>query len=434
MSWIKRRPLLCLGVFAFLVRASCAVLTEYKPIFPPYYYTDATLTHVASIKGLDAIRAGGRPAIAGALSERIQTLTTMGVYRVFGARPLAIKLVNALLGALAVAALTWTMTLAFPLPAAAAAGGFVALWPSHVFYTSQNLKEAPVDLLAYAALGGALAAGLGAARTRPRATALALGAGLALLGVGFYRSSVMLLLAAALMFAFFRAAKAPAARMNAAGMTAILALVLAAYPAATRSALLAFDPPELQKADASAYHLAQLRLIPKINDEADSSVVHRPTSPEGLSRLRRARQAADRRWAKFQSGDNREIGTQIHPDAEFKTWGDVLLYLPKGAFSVLFMPLPGLYPMDGKIGRWAAGAENLLLLAVSALALCGFVRGPKTPARLCLFAFFAAMAAGAALLEYDLGSAGRHKLLYLPMLFPFASEEALRLLAHKESA
>ena len=37
------------------------------------------------------------------------------------------------------------------------------------------------------------------------------------------------------------------------------------------------------------------------------------------------------------------------------------------------------------------------------------------------------MAAGAALLEPDLGSATRHKLLYLPMLFPFAVEELLRL-------
>ena len=40
----------------------------------------------------------------------------------------------------------------------------------------------------------------------------------------------------------------------------------------------------------------------------------------------------------------------------------------------------------------------------------------------------------AALLEYDLGSAGRHQLMYLPMLFPFAAEEILRLLGRKEPA
>ena len=46
-------------------------------------------------------------------------------------------------------------------------------------------------------------------------------------------------------------------------------------------------------------------------------------------------------------------------------------------------------------------------------------------------AFFAAMAAGASLLEFDLGSAGRHKLLYVPMLFPFAAEQARRLLQRR---
>jgi hypothetical protein len=128
----------------------------------------------------------------------------------------------------------------------------------------------------------------------------------------------------------------------------------------------------------------------------------------------------------------REIGTQIYPAADFRTWGDVLAYLPKGSFAVLFMPLPGLYPMGGKIGRYAAAGENVILLLLSALAAVGFARGPKSPARLGLLAFFAAMTIGAALLEFDLGSAGRHKLLYLPMLFPFAAEEILRLLGRKE--
>jgi hypothetical protein len=39
---------------------------------------------------------------------------------------------------------------------------------------------------------------------------------------------------------------------------------------------------------------------------------------------------------------------------------------------------------------------------------------------------FLAMTAGSALMEFDLGSASRHKLLYLPMLFPFAAEEIIR--------
>jgi len=75
----------------------------------------------------------------------------------------------------------------------------MALWPTHIFYTSQNLKEAPVGLLAYAALGAALAAGFHARSSWPRAAATAAGAGIALLGAGFYRSYVMVCLAAALL-------------------------------------------------------------------------------------------------------------------------------------------------------------------------------------------------------------------------------------------
>ena len=90
--------------------------------------------------------------------------------------------------------------------------------------------------------------------------------------------------------------------------------------------------------------------------------------------------------------------------------------------------------MDGKIGRWAAAAENAALLLLALFAAAGAARGRKTPARLGLLAFFAVMTAGSALLEFDLGSAGRHKLLYLPMLFPFAAEETLRLLRVKAYA
>lgn len=168
------------------------------------------------------------------------------------------------------------------------------------------------------------------------------------------------------------------------------------------------------------------------NDEFNIGAVNYPTSPGGITTFRKSRQFADRRWARLTMG--REINTQIYPEAEFKTWWDVLAYLPKGAFTVLFMPLPGLYPMDGKLGRYAAAMENMILLSLAALAAAGFIRCPKSPARLGLLAFFATMTVGAALLEFDLGSAGRHKLLYLPMLFPFAAEEFLRLLRGNKDA
>jgi len=422
VSWIRRRPLTALAALAFALRVACAAATEVRPLFPAYYYTDATLAHEHAVAALEDIRAGRSPRFNGSLGERLQTSISLGVYRTFGVRPFLLKLLNALLGALAVAAFAWALSLAFSLQPALIAGLALAAWPSHVFFTSQNLKEAPIALLVYAALGAAFAAGFASGATKPRTAILAAGAGLALLASGFLRSYLPVGLGAALLLALAYAARRPP-RANALLTAGILLAALAFYPYGARTLLAAFHSEELGPADED--RLAP-RLIPVTIDTTDAYTTHRPTSPEGISRFRDVRQAADRHWAATAAG--RTIGTQIYPGEIFKTWLDVALYVPKGALTVLFMPLPGLYPMDGKPARWAAAAENTALLLAACLALAGFARGRKTPARLALIAFFAAMTAGSALLEFDLGSAGRHKLLYLPMIFPFAAEEALRLL------
>jgi hypothetical protein len=428
VSWIRRRPLTSLAAFALALRVACAAATEIHPLFPAYYYTDAVMTHSYAVSALADVRAGRLPVINGALGERIQTAISLGFYRALGPRPFLIKLFNALLGALAVAAFAWALSKAIPSRPALIAGLAMAVWPSHLFYTSQNLKEAPVGLLTYATLGAVFAGGFDAKAPRSRTASFALAAGLSLLGAGFYRSYILIILATALLIALGLSALRPP-RANALLAVATILLALGVYPSAAKGLLASFHAGALGEADQGRI---TPHLIPVTYDNKDANVVHNPTSPEGISRFRQARQASDRLWAAENAG--REIGTQIHPDAAFKTWLDVLLYLPKGAFTVLFMPLPGLYPMAGKIGRWAAAAENSALLLVAALAAAGIVRGAWSPERLVLLAFFAAMAAGSALLEFDLGSAGRHKLLYLPMLFPFAAEEALRLFRVKESA
>ena len=387
MSWIKRRPLLALGALALTLRVAAAVVTEFNPIFPAYYYTDARLFHEGAVSALRDEAQGRAPAFSGTLNVRVQTFLVYELYRWTGPRPLAVKLVNAVLGAAGVMVLAWMFGFAFSRRAAFASGLLVAVWPSYVFYTSQNLKEAPANLLAYAGLACALAAG--------RRAAFVVIAVLSMVGAGFYRPQVLEAISVALALAALRGR-----RVHALAILGAVAASLLLYTWASRRA--GADPD---------YQLQSL------------------ASPSGITDFRKAHQYDDRRKALALS--NREISTQIFPGAEFKTWRDVAFYLPKGAFYVLFMPLPGLYPMDGKIGRFAASGENLVLLLVAALAAVGIVRGPKTPMRLGLLVFFAAMTAGAALLEFDLGSAGRHKLLYLPMLFPFAAEEALRLLGQE---
>lgn len=419
MSWIRRRPLAAVVLLALTLRAAAAVVTELHPIFPDYYYTDANVFHDAAVRSLQ----GGSVWSAefnGTLSERIQVLISAGIYAVFGMHPFAVKLLNAAGGAVCVALLFFIASAFASREAALSTALLAALWPSHVFYFSQNLKEASVSLLAYAGLLLALSAGFGKGALREAAPRAA-GACAFLLAAGFYRSYVLLCLSGALLLSLlWECARTRPPKRALLTMLAVAA-ALAAYPRASRGLLDAFNNRSalIQTSQRSASPL-----MPVTIDELDPEIVHSPTSPRGITGFRQSRQRADRRWARTHS--KREIGTQIYPDASFESWGDVLAYLPKGAFHVLFMPLPGLYPMDGKLGRYLAAIENVALLALAALAAAGLTRGPKLPVRLVPLLFFAAMTTGAALLEFDLGSSGRHKLLYFPMLFPFAAEELLR--------
>lgn len=401
MSRTDVRRWLLLGAAAFLLRAAAAVVTEFFPMFPAYYYQDAVAAETLAAEWNGA-RAQGVPFTAALSSpQRAHAALVAAPFLIFGPRRLPAKLLIAALGAASVVLLGLVFLAAAPHNAALLAAGLAAAWPSHVFYTSQNFKEAPV----FAFLFGALALLLG-----PVTTARAAGAVALLLLAGALRPAALSVAFVALTLGAAWAARSRQKRPRAALMAcAALAACLLHHGVTT---------PAVD------------RLIPlPAPTEASPSAIPAPSSsawtPAGLSRRRAERQESDRAFALKSAG--REIATQIHPDARFSTWLDVALFLPPAAFAVLFQPLPGLYPMDGKLGRRLAACENLLLLLLSALAIRGLLRRREwTPPVVTLLSFFALLTAGSALLEFDLGGAGRHKLLYLPMLFPFAAEELLR--------
>lgn len=419
MSWIRRRPLLALGALALILRVGSAVITEVNPIFSAYYYTDAQRIELLVDQALTA-KFEGRPFVFnGTQSQLVQVKTQLALYRLFGPHPLAIKLLNAALGALAVLVLGAALLPVFgPMPALASAA-LCAAWPSNVFFTSQNFKESPSNLLTYLALWGFLV--LIAGSTRRTASVVLIGAGvmLALTAGAFYRAYILLVLTPAMVSACAlemarRKKVSPSAALYLAASLAALAL----YAPASRFLMSRWTGAKETYSRALATHI-----VPVSWDERTY-----PTSPRGLTEFRRSQLEGDRDWARTNRG--REIATQLFPEARFESWRDVAAFLPKGVFYSLFMPLPGLYAMEGKIGRLMAGLENLVLLALAGLSVLGVLRGPKTSDRVFLLLFFAGMAVGAGLLEPDLGSATRHKLLYLPMLFPFAAEQILLLIRY----
>lgn len=427
MSPIDRRRLALIGAAAFALRLGLAFATERHPLFPDYYYTDARLIDAGAAAAYSDIRAGNPYGYVGSLSQRFQVRTQTAVYQLVGPRPFAMKILHSLLGAVGVVVLGVIAAVACGPAAGLSTAVLCAAWPSNVFYTSQNFKEAPTNLFAYLALALLLLLLAADDARGARALALAALATAALIVCGFYRSYVMLVVGAA------AAASLVWRLTERRGLTASAAACAAAIAAAWTLYL-----------PASHLTMKYLLVAPQANDprlapmlmpvtyETSNMRSYRPTSPVGLTHFRRIRQFADRTWAERKMG--REIGTQIFPNEDFFTWLDVALFVPKAAFHVLFMPLPLLYPMEAKVGRMLAAGENLLLLALTALGVLGACRRPLTPVRVALLSFFSMMTIGSSLLEFDLGSAGRHKLLYLPMLFPFAAEETLRRLGRKESA
>lgn len=412
MSRTDLRRWLILGVAAFALRAGVAVLTEYKPLFPAYYYHDAVFAEKMASDMSSAWREGRPYRSSYSAPQRIHAFLLAVPYLVVGEHPFVGKLLASLLGGLSVVFFGLAASAAVSPQAGFAAAAMTAAWPSHVFFTSQNFKESPTFALVF----GALALILPSLASRRKAnTTVLLGFLIAAVGAGLLRAYVLMILSVAVAVG----AALSARRGGAAGLILAAALFAPiAYKGASRVIFTVF--------------LRTQENLTTDNQEADfartitneQGVQQAPFSPRSLSEFRRLRQAADRSLAEHVQG--REIGTQIYPEARFNDWFDVAAFFPKSYFQVLFMPLPGLYAIDGKLGRLLASLENVVLLVLFAVATWRISRDKISPGALVFITFFILMSCGTGLLEFDLGSASRHKLLYFPMIFPFAVNQFLR--------
>lgn len=393
---------------AAALRLGTAALTEFKPIFPAYYYNDAVLNDVNARQTIAAWASGDRTAFLAPGAEAY-TLWTAFLYKAFLPAPIVPKAANAFIGAAAVAFWAAAAAVLYGRRAGLATAALMAVWPSHIFYTAQNTKEAPALLLMSMAFWGFVVALRPGAPAR-RHGALALAAA-AMVALGFLRSHI-------LPFMVLAAASGSAALLLQRGRPALpAALTLAAWAAGGaffyQPAQVLMRPYLFGSQESEAPFLP-----PSVSLEEPGRVV-RPDSPEHIAEYRRIRLYCTQLDSQRQSG--REVETQLFPEARFKTWLDVALFLPKVTFYAMFMPLPGLYPMAGKLGRWLAGGENILLLAGFLAAAGGLRRARLLPGTWVLASFIALSAPAAALFEFDLGSASRHRLQTLSLAVPLAA-------------
>ena len=108
-------------------------------------------------------------------------------------------------------------------------------------------------------------------------------------------------------------------------------------------------------------------------------------------------------------------GSAITKIPEFHSWQDIALFLPEGAFTALFRPLPGEVP--GAFA-WLAGFEDLVLLIIVLVALIRVRRWMRMNAVLLSALAFT----GGWLITYapisfqNLGTAARFKMQVLPFV------------------
>jgi hypothetical protein len=302
----------------------------------------------------------------------------------------------------------------------------LALWPTHIFFGSQNLKEAPTLFTSSASLFFGLNA-LRAHISDKKAFSLNTAAATTLLlATGMYRAYLMIILAGTLLLGLFIYLFKHRSKKQ--GWLKPLTLAIAFM-----APILLFKPvtyvlfehillqPPANRTDPST----RVRLIPSSSPPESPRENIKPFSPRGITRFRHIRHSQDQMWASRFSG--RKIQTQIFPDEKFDTWFDVAAYLPKGMLYAMFMPLPGLYPSDGRLGRLFAMGENTLLLIIMILALAHWRHTPIiSPEPIALAAFFVVMAACYGIFEFDLGAATRHRLQYFPPIFLFAAAYCAR--------
>ncbi|MFA6030804.1 MAG: hypothetical protein WC969_13180 [Elusimicrobiota bacterium] len=420
-----RSPLLLIVFAAFALRCAAAIVTEKSPIFPAYYYTDAQMYDRDARRLLRPLTADEVKLGILAPGRELYTNWIAALYRVFTPVPLVPKLFNALLASLAI--------LLFGLLARFAVGGraallatlLLALWPTHVFYSSQNLKEAWMALAVVAAVYFYLRPLSPSARGGvPSSCGQYALASASLVLCGLLRGHLIPILSAALFAAALlrgweRRGTPGGWRLPALAAVFIAATFITYRPLSTRivkplsASDLKYDAYFLKVATPPSDAVSPPQASPP------PAVGLRLPGPRWISDFRRLSQDHDREWAN--NNMERKIETQLFPDATFNTWRDLLFFAPKAAFYSLFMPLPGLYPMDGKLGRILASMENVLALLLFFFALAGLRRGFDRAVGFPLLALFSSIWLAYSIFEFDLGSATRHRMLYLPFLLPFAA-------------
>jgi hypothetical protein len=123
---------------------------------------------------------------------------------------------------------------------------------------------------------------------------------------------------------------------------------------------------------------------------------------------------------KIQNDIGKGAGTAI-ANVTFNSWFDVVRYLPKGFITVIFMPLPGLYPI-ANVFQMVGALENLFVLILFYKSVQGFyLKKNKNNRDYFIIIWVTLIIVYSSIFLPDLGSATRQKIIFLPFLLLFFS-------------
>jgi hypothetical protein len=352
-------------LLAFLVRGLFAIALRLHPL-PLIYRTDAGMYDDEAWTIAEAWLAEADPRLP-SVSFNVAAYESLSaaVYLLVGRSVLSMQVLGALAGALSV---YYGVRVARELMGegrAAVVGFLLTLWPSHVLWSSQNIRDPWVFLFVSMTLWWTIR---WLEHSRPldwmRAASCLILAGV------FRLSTTLALGAAVLAVSAYWAWRRIRWRRRPRFVVAVFGgLVVLGWT------LFGLGPP---------------------SDIAFGA----PWSPEGLSRIRQ----------QLATG-----GAAFYPDLTFTSWGDVLAFVPIGLAHVLFAPFP-----------WDATNGPQLASVLENVALCGLLAaGLLGPRRLTVvgyyqYAFIALFLviglAGLAVIEGNVGTAYRHKIQFLPSM------------------
>ncbi len=376
-SWSERaRTLLgtaaAAAVTAFLIRAAVAWWDADQTLFPPHYYNDARRFHLSGMQVLAGMRGDGPWPELDISRRGFQTLIGL-IYFVSGHEKFPAQLLVCVFGGLSVWFLARLGERLVSRRAGLIAAWTLALWPSSIFYGAQLIKDGAIMPWILASLLGTLGTG-------PAARSGLLSAGIA----GLIRPHVGILLAGIWAAKRFRDILRPSV------VATLIALEIVALYGT--SSLIE------RGAQVIPQEFASLRAF-----------------PAALTEFRTVRQRRENRDGR------RVVESHLFKEQRFRHWGDVILFVPKAGFYAAFMPLPGLFPLQGKLSRILSAMENVLWLVITALAALALKRRGLRPDDRVILCYIGLSCVIWGIFDLDLGAASRHKLQYMPLLLIYAA-------------